>query len=140
MKRIFFSWSLTTVLSITCAVPSCAATLDVLGVQGINPGIVTPKWNDTYNLICHTSASGRTVYSTLVINATNTNTSISGTMYLEHYSNGSWRTMKSWSVSGKGQVSKFQTYTGTYGYRYRTRVSVQVGSDSVNRTSDEVSL
>ena len=140
MKRIILSWILSTVLSIACAVPSYAATFDVSGLQNAGPGIVAPRWDNTYNLICNTSASGRTLYSTLVVNSSNTNTSISGTMYLERYANGSWSSVKSWKVSGKGQVSTSQTYTGTSGYRYRTRVSIQIGSDSINRTSNEVTL
>ena len=81
MKRIILSWILSTVLSIACAMPACAASFGVPVARSAGPGIVTPKWNETYNLICNTSASGRTLYSTLVVNASNTNTSISGTMY-----------------------------------------------------------
>ncbi|MBR5969712.1 MAG: hypothetical protein IK016_05120 [Lachnospiraceae bacterium] len=98
------------------------------------------RWSDTQYYSIHVSSSGNTITSLLSVVAYNTNTSISGMMYLERYDGGTWKCVKFWAISGKGKVSISKTYNGTNGKKYRARFVIRVGSDNISDTSNEITL
>ena len=67
--------------------------------------------------------------------AHSSSTRISGTMFLERYTNGSWRSVQSWAVSGTGVATANRTATASVGGTYRTRILVTVGSERIERVS-----
>lgn len=139
-KKVLFM-GLFTVLLVSYSVPAYAASATMERLEASSceetKGIM---WSDTMLCKCYISSSGNTITSTLIVTANNTNTSISGTMYLEKYEGGTWKNVNSWNVSGLGQVTMSPTYNGVSGKKYRARISLTVGSDQINSTSNEITL
>lgn len=61
---------------------------------------------------------------------------VKGTLYLQKYKSGSWSTVKSWEFSDSGYTEVRKSYTVGSG-KYRTKVSVKVGGESITEYSDE---
>lgn len=98
------------------------------------------KYTDLQSYSVNTSAVGQTVYAELGIYTKNGATKTSGTMYLERLDGSTWKIAATWPVSGQGSFSVQKMYTGTSGRRYRTKISIQVGSDNINATSNDVTV
>lgn len=64
--------------------------------------------------------------------------SVSGTLYLLQYKNGSWSTYKSWTkVTGTGSLSLSHTYTVASGYKYKAKFVTNVNGEKVTKYSHE---
>ena len=101
---------------------------------------VSVRYKDMKIFTAKTSVTGRTIFSEMYVATKNGNTTTSGTMCLQRYSNGSWQSVATWSVTGQGSFGVSKTYTGTPGYKYRTYISIQVGADSISYTTNEVTV
>lgn len=100
----------------------------------------TPRWTNVSSLASNISVKGLVLSPEVRVYAKSNTAKITGTMYLEKYSSGTWSSVTSWSISGTGSVLSFQSYTGISGLKYRTRVVVKVGSESAEATSSSVTL
>ena len=138
-KKVLFV-GLFTVLLVSHSAPAYAASATMGRQEETVEETKGIMWSDTLLCKCYISSSGNTITSTLIVTANNTNTSISGTMYLEKYEGGTWKNVNSWNVSGWGQVTRSPTYNGVSGKKYRARISLTVGSDQINSTSNEITL
>ncbi len=72
--------------------------------------------------------------------ASKTSYSISGTIAIQQYKSGAWSSYKSWPTgtsTGKLNVSK--TATLPAGYKYRTKLTVNVNGESITTYSSEKS-
>ncbi len=107
---------------------------------GTGDAIITPFWVDIAEISPMIDAEGTTLYPEASVTAQSPSTKIKGTMYLEKYSSGKWQSVKSWSFSGTGSVFVSKSYSGTSGTTYRTRVSVTVGSETAQATSNSCSI
>jgi len=96
---------------------------------------ITPFWVDVNEVIADISSSGKTLYPEVYIKAKSTSAKITGTLYLEKYSSGKWKKVTSWSISGTGSLLQSESYSGSSGTSYRTRVEAEVGGESVDSTS-----
>lgn len=107
--------------------------------EQLNPIInyyeITPFWVETNRVSAYISSEGTILYPEVNISGTKNNSSISGTMYLEKYVSGTWRSVKSWSFRGIGKVRLEKSYAGKSGTKYRTRVSAAVNGETVTSTS-----
>ncbi len=101
----------------------------------VNHQIITPFWNKISSISPYISATGTTLYPEVYISAKSTSSSISGTMYLQRYSSGSWVNVTSWSINGTGNVFLSKSYRGTSGSRYRVKVVVNVAGEKAEATS-----
>ncbi|MBU5330860.1 hypothetical protein KQI61_01495 [Anaerocolumna aminovalerica] len=97
--------------------------------------MVSPLWDSISDISPRISASGTTLYPEVYIEAKKSNGLISGTMYLEKYSGGSWKTVTSWNLKGTSNVSASKSYQGTSGTKYRTKVVVTVDGERAEATS-----
>ena len=79
-----------------------------------------------------------TVYVAVLPKSSNVSTK--GTVYLQKYSNGSWVSVKSWSLNETGTVAFSRTYTGSSGNKYRSKLSVKVGSDNISTESTTITI
>lgn len=100
-----------------------------------NYHMVSPLWDSISSISPRISASGTTLYPEVYIVAKSSTGSISGTMYLEKYSSGSWKTVTSWGVKGTSNASASKSYQGTSGTKYRTRIVVTVDGEKAEATS-----
>lgn len=119
-----------------------APALQPQGTQSFSTGdaIITPFWVDIAEISPMLDADGTTLYPEVSVTAETSSAKIKGTMYLEKYSSGRWKTAKSWSFSGTGSVFVSKSYSGVSGTKYRTRVSVTIGSETAQATSDSCSI
>lgn len=111
-------------------------------VQSLSPGgaIVTPFWVNIAEISPMLDWEGTTLYPEVSVTAQTPSAKITGTMYLEKYASGKWQSVKSWSFSGTGSLFISKSYSGVSGSTYRTRVSVTVGSESAQATSNSYSI
>ena len=111
-------------------------------VQNTDPrgAIITPFWEEIARITPTLEADGTTLYPEVSVKANSTSASIKGTMYLEKYASGKWQSVKSWSFSGTNSVFVSKSYSGVSGTTYRTRVSVTVGSETAQATSNSCSI
>ena len=115
----------------------------IFGSVGVNDvyGMVQQKHlaeNTKYQISSispYISASGNTLYPEVYVKAKSTSASISGTMYLQKYSSGSWLNVTSWSLKGTGSLSSSKSYSGTLNTKYRTKVLVTVNGESAEAIS-----
>lgn len=98
------------------------------------------RWADTSEVTPSIDADGTTLYPEVYVKAKSTSAKIKGTMYLEKYAAGKWTRVTSWRISGTGKVSLSKSYSGVSGTKYRTRVSVTIGSETVQATSDSCNI
>lgn len=122
------------------SIPACATTVTQECGETTVSDEAGVRWSDTQYYKCNVSSNGNTITSTLSVIAYNTNTTISGTMYLERYDGKTWKQVTSWSVSGKGKINMSPTFNGTSGKKYRAGFSIRVGTDQINETSNEITL
>ena len=101
---------------------------------------VTPFWSEIYNITPSLSAKGTTLYPEVYVDAIKSSGSISGTMYLEKNSSGSWTNVTSWSFSGTGSAFLAKSYRGTSGTKYRVRVVATVNSEKGTAYSKSVDI
>lgn len=119
-----------------------APALQPQGAQSFSTGeaIITPFWVDIAEISPLLDADGTTLYPEVSVTAETSSSKIKGTMYLEKYSSGRWKAVKSWSFSGTGSLFVSKSYSGVSGTKYRTRVSVTIGSETAQATSDSCSV
>ena len=108
-------------------------TLMVPGRSG-----VSPMYTDAKRFSALTYVSGRSVVTELSVTTKNGNVQTSGTMYLDIYNGRSWDNIAAWPVSGRSSFSTSRAYPGTSGRKYRARVVINIGSDSINHTTNTV--
>ena len=108
--------------------------------SNISYQVVTPLWNEISNILIDISAEGTTLYPEVYINAKSSSGSISGTMYLEKYTSRKWASVKSWSLSGTGNVFLSKSYKGTSGTKYRVKVVVTVNGEKATAYSGNYEL
>lgn len=101
---------------------------------------VTPLWNDISDIFVYLSAEGSNLYPETYIEAKETSGKIAGTMYLEKYSSGKWVSVTSWNISGTGEIFLSKSYKGTSGFKYRTRVVVNVNGENAIATSSSCEI
>ena len=106
----------------------------------LGDSIITPFWVNISEIAPRIDAEGTTLYSEVSVTAETPSAKINGTMYLEKYSSGRWQSVKSWSISGTGSLLVSKSYSGVRGTTYRTRVSVTVGSETAQATSNSCSI
>lgn len=119
-----------------------ASALEPQSTPSLSTGdaIITPFWVDIAEISPMLDADGTTLYPEVSVTAETSSAKIKGTMYLEKYSSGRWKTAKSWSFSGTGSLFVSKSYSGVSGTKYRTRVSVTIGSETARATSDSCSI
>lgn len=101
---------------------------------------ITPFWINVTAVPPDIGINDTTAASSVYIKATNNSASISGNMYLEKKDGTSWKTVKSWSISGKGSLNASKTYRDVIsGTSYRTRISVKVSYNGNSETISETS-
>ncbi len=129
-------------LVIVGSMATTASALQPQGAISISTGdtIITPFWVDIAEISPMLDADGTTLYPEVSVTAETSSAKIKGTMYLEKYSSGRWKTAKSWSFSGTGSLFVSKSYSGVSGTKYRTRVSVTIGSETAQATSDSCSI
>lgn len=98
-----------------------------------------PLWEDNGNANVSIYNSNNILNIETTITA-KSNYNISGTIYLEKYTNGRWSQVNSWSISGTGALVVSKSYRGTSGNTYRARVSVNVEGERINSKSSTVKL
>jgi hypothetical protein len=103
--------------------------------SGVDYQIVTPFWDEISSISPYISADGTTLYPEVYIKAKSSSDPISGTMYLEKYSSGKWISVTSWSISETGDAFLSKSYKGSSGYKYRTKVIVNVDGENAVATS-----
>ena len=103
--------------------------------------IIVPLWNNIATIQPSLLSSGNTLYADVTVASENSNSSITGTMYLEEeVGTDDWDSVKSWSIQGTGHASREGTYSGDSGSTYRVRVKVFVGGESATVYSNEITL
>lgn len=129
-------------LVIVGSMATTASALQPQGAQSISTvdTIITPFWVDIAEISPMLDADGTTLYPEVSVTAETSSSKIKGTMYLEKYSSGRWKTAKSWSFSGTGSLFVSKSYSGVSGTKYRTRVFVTIGSKTAQATSDSCSI
>lgn len=85
--------------------------------------IVFPLWDNVKRLNISLTKNNNTLEIVSDI-STSGFKEISGTIYLEKYTNGRWSQVNSWSISGTGALVVSKSYRGTSGNTYRARVSI----------------
>lgn len=109
-----------------------------------NPNIsqtaVTPRWTQIDEVDADISADGSTLYYFAFVYAKSENAKISGTMYLQKYGSGRWTTVDSCGISDTGSASIEESYVGSEGTEYRTKVVVTVAGESATAYSDSITL
>lgn len=104
-------------------------------LERINYQEITPLWDSIADISPYISVEGTTLYPEVYVKAKSSSGLISGTMYLEKYSFGSWTSVASWSFKGTSYVFLSKSYIGTSGVKYRTRVVVDVDGEKAVTTS-----
>lgn len=118
----------------------------VFGNIGISQAVSIPKedigvlWDDGNTIHSDIFNNGNRISLSARILAKINSDSISGTMYLERYSNGRWVTDAAWSFRGTGRANLSKSYTGSYGNTYRVIVNASIGGESISKTSSSIRL
>ena len=124
--------------SMAITTPALEPMHDQLSGYG-NTDIVV-RWVNINKITPSIDADGTTLYPEVYIKAESTSAKIKGTMYLEKYASGKWTKVTSWRISGTGKASLSKSYSGVSGTKYRTRVSVTIGSETAQATSDSCNI
>ena len=122
------------------AITTPAAQPQNVQLLGFGDAIVTPFWVNITEIAPRIDAEGTTLYPEVSVIAETPSAKITGTMYLEKYASGKWQSVKSWSSSGTGSLLVYKSYAGVSGTTYRTRVSVKVGAETAQATSNSLSI
>lgn len=108
--------------------------------QGIECQTLTPRWTSTTMVAPSISNSGRSISASILISPKQSTTKSSGTLYLEEYADGRWRSVRSWSINQTGTVGITKTYTGKSKTKYRVKVIVTTGVDKITAYSNEITI
>lgn len=129
-------------LMIAGSMATTALALEPRGEQLSNTSnaAIVLRWVNINEITPSIDADGTTLYPEVYIKAESTSAKIKGTMYLEKYASGKWTRVTSWRISGTGKASLSKSYSGVSGTKYRTRVSVTIGSETAQATSDSCSI
>ncbi|GEM_PF-416047 len=122
------------------AIPAAAETVTFSQASRLESYVVTPYWDSTILVKPSISKAGRTLSVSILITPKNSSIKSSGTLYLEQYSGGQWKTASSWTINKTGTVDITKTYKGTSKERYRTKVIVTTGTDNITATSNEITV
>ena len=120
----------------TVPVSAAENTTDALP-QAVAAQIFTPQWESTNVVVPLISISGREISVSVVIDPKKPTTSSVGTLKLEKKTGNGWVPIASWPIEATGTVSMTETYNGTAGVTYRTRVVVTTGADEIDVVSTE---
>lgn len=101
---------------------------------------ISPRWTSTTLVAPSISNSGRSISASIIISPKLSSAKSSGTLYLEQYVGGRWKTAKSWSINKSGTVDITKSYTGKSNVKYRVKVVVTTGSDNITAYSNEITL
>lgn len=101
---------------------------------------ISPRWISTTLVAPSISNSGRSISASILISPKQSSAKSSGTLYLEQYVGGRWKTAKSWSINKSGTVDITKSYTGKSNVKYRVKVVVTTGSDNITAYSNEITL
>lgn len=106
-----------------------------IGTYKVHQNIYQPRWanTDSVDIMLEKTSSG--IEASVIIIPDN-NEKIKGRLYLQKYTNGSWRTVKSWRFSGRDYTEVCESYSTSSG-TYRAKVEVKVGSDNITMYSFE---
>lgn len=121
-------------------IPVSAATAVTIPPNTSEFYVIMPRWASTSVVAPSISKSGRSISASVLISPKNKNIKSSGTLYLERYSGGSWKTVTSWSINKTGTVDITKLYRGKSNEKYRTKVSVTTGEDKITVTSNEITI
>lgn len=106
--------------------------------QVLESQIIAPRWTSTTLVVPSISNSGESISASILISPKQSSVKSAGTLYLEEYVGGRWKTAKSWSINKSGTVDITKTYTGKSNVKYRVKVVVTTGSDKVTAYSNEI--
>lgn len=98
------------------------------------------RWENIGQVEPTIEASGLYLDLLVVIRPLNSSSRSVGTVYLQKYSSGTWKTARSWSFDQTGTVKFSRTVKGVSGTKYRIRVSGTVGGESFSSVSKSVTL
>lgn len=140
MKKVAVKIAAFLMIAGSMAITTPAAQPRNVQTLGLGDAIVTPFWINITEISPRIDAEGTTLYPEASITAETPSLKITGTMYLEKYASGKWQSVKSWSISGTGSVFISKSNAGVSGTTYRTRVSVTVGSETAQATSNSLSI
>ena len=90
-------------------------------------------WENTSSIMVMIKEGNSSVEVGLYIGADD-GAPIRGNLYLEKYSGGSWQTVRSWRIAGRGSLTTSELWNVSSG-KYRARVRATIGKDYVNETS-----
>ncbi len=119
---------------------SAASAMPSINGQMLASRIISPRWASTTLVVPSITNSGRNISVSLLITPKKSAEKSSGTLYLEQYVGGSWKTVTSWVISKSGTVDMTKSCTGKSKEKYRTKVDVTTGSDRITATSTEITL
>lgn len=141
----FFAFLLSLVITASaCILPvaatNCAAATNQVADNLVSAGEISLRWVEALSARATISKSGTTLYSKAYLQARSSGTSISGTLYLEKYVNGKWRTEKSWRISGTGLLDVQKSKSCKTGVTYRTSFVVYAGTERVEQISASLAL
>ncbi len=128
------------VLTVLSSSHALAATTENFSSTIFSQSMIQPYWSEALNVNATLSVSGNTLKSEAQITAITSSNKITGTMYLQKYSNGRWVNVTSWKISGTGEVDLKRSYKGTSGVTYRTKVVVKVGTENIIEYSNEMDI
>ncbi len=100
--------------------------------------IYVPMWNNTVSVKTLVEESDSEIKASAVVISRN-NAEVSGTLYLQKYKRGRWKTVESWSVEGSGFTKISEYYSGSSG-KYRTKLSINVGGENITSYSAEKNI
>lgn len=101
---------------------------------------ISPHWISTTLVVPSISNSGRSISASILISPKESSVESSGTLYLEEYSGGYWKTAKTWSINKSGTINITKSYTGKSNMTYRVKVVVTTGSDKITAYSTEITI
>ncbi len=140
-KKKITALTLTAMMTISFqAVSVSAASLELPNTTVVADNLAITRWVDTTMVIPSISNSGRDISVSVLIKPKKKTEKSVGTLYLQKYSGGKWKTEVSWSIDEEGTVDITKSYTGKSNVKYRTKVVVTTGSDEITATSSEITL
>ncbi len=102
--------------------------------------VIETNFVDTHLISFGINHDGTEIRVSALFDPMEQTTSITGSFILEKKYNGSWYTVKTWSISEKGTSSVAKTYQGTAGSTYRFTIDISCGRDDVYDTSRSITL
>lgn len=132
---------LATILALfTMSIPAFATPTQLDPANIVDSNTATPRWVHIADIFPDLSISGNTLYPEVYVEAVSDSAGITGTMYLQKSSGGSWSTADSWVIGDRGNAFLSESYEGESGYKYRTKVVVAVNGEKATAYSLERSI